>query len=194
MVLGILITIAGGGSVLLAYALIERRINQRACPHCGFRVAVETLDEQCPKCDGWCAPKPTRVSGRFDNARLAQITLIGLPLLVMTTDAAVLVHHGGRPATDKAISLVQTSSSRIENFTVQQYLYATLFESKRRGVQVTIEGWRAWQDHGDEHSAKVEFDFKREGKPHAALWDVDISTDKVTARTEDARNLSWPSS
>jgi len=50
MSLGILITILGGGSVLLAYALIERHINQKTCPYCGFRVSAVASEDQCPRC------------------------------------------------------------------------------------------------------------------------------------------------
>ena len=253
-------TIAGSGSALIAYVLIERRISQRGCPHCRFRVSVAALEEQCPRCgssvrrqdrapstttnisrnseynrilpvavglsgqsdestieakpseakpsDGkagaqgglsdWGAAESNlrlrRGSRRADGAMLAKITLIGLPLLVITMDTAVLLHSRGRRETDKAISLVQTSSSRIENFTVQQYLYATLYEGRKRGASVIIEGWRAWQDPGDEHSATVEFDFKSGGLMRSAVWHVNISTKGVTARTEEARNLSWADS
>ena len=38
------------GVVLVAYVMIERRINQRACPECGFRVSIDGLDEDCPRC------------------------------------------------------------------------------------------------------------------------------------------------
>lgn len=44
------------GVVLAAYVLIERRINQRACPECGFRVSIDGLDEDCPRC-GSLIPK-----------------------------------------------------------------------------------------------------------------------------------------
>jgi len=74
---------------------------------------------------------------------------------------------------------------------VQQYLYATVFESRKRGADVIIKGWRAWQGPGDEHSATVEFDFSRDGLLHAAMWEANVSTETVTARTEEARNLSW---
>src|SRR5262249_32534143 len=51
MSLGILVAIVGGGSILFAYALIERHINQRACPYCRFRVSADALEEQCPRCN-----------------------------------------------------------------------------------------------------------------------------------------------
>jgi hypothetical protein len=47
---GILLTIIFGGGALIAYVMIERRINQRACSECGFRLSVDATDEQCPRC------------------------------------------------------------------------------------------------------------------------------------------------
>jgi rubrerythrin len=35
---------------LTAYVKVERRINQRPCPECGFRVSIDGLDEDCPRC------------------------------------------------------------------------------------------------------------------------------------------------
>jgi ribosomal protein S27AE len=37
-------------AVLIAYAIVEKRINQRGCPACGFRVSIDGLDEDCPRC------------------------------------------------------------------------------------------------------------------------------------------------
>jgi hypothetical protein len=36
-------------AVLAAYAIFEKRINQRGCPECGFRVSIDGLDEDCPR-------------------------------------------------------------------------------------------------------------------------------------------------
>jgi len=46
----ILLAIVIGGAVLTTYVIIEKRTNQRACPECGFRVSVDGLDEDCPRC------------------------------------------------------------------------------------------------------------------------------------------------
>src|SRR5262249_51193813 len=48
MSLAALSAIIGGGFVLVTYALAERRMNQVACPHCNFRVSVESTEKQCP--------------------------------------------------------------------------------------------------------------------------------------------------
>jgi rubrerythrin len=39
------------GAALTTYAVVERRINQRRCPECGFGVSKDGLDEDCPRCD-----------------------------------------------------------------------------------------------------------------------------------------------
>jgi hypothetical protein len=48
----IIISVLIGGAVLIAYCLIEKRINQQACPVCGFTRSVDATDDQCPRCDG----------------------------------------------------------------------------------------------------------------------------------------------
>jgi rubrerythrin len=30
--------------------MVEKRINQRPCPECGYRVSIDGLDEDCPRC------------------------------------------------------------------------------------------------------------------------------------------------
>jgi hypothetical protein len=50
MKLTLLLTIIIGGAVLIAYCFLEKRINQRACLACGFRVSVDAVDDQCPRC------------------------------------------------------------------------------------------------------------------------------------------------
>jgi Zn finger protein HypA/HybF involved in hydrogenase expression len=49
--MSIIIAILVGGAALIAYCMIEKRINQRACPACGYTVSVDAPDEQCPRCD-----------------------------------------------------------------------------------------------------------------------------------------------
>jgi rubrerythrin len=49
--MNIIIAILIGGAVLIAYLMIEKRINQRACPVCGFTMSVDSPDEHCPGCD-----------------------------------------------------------------------------------------------------------------------------------------------
>lgn len=47
---GLLLTILITVALLFMYTLIERRINQRSCGECGFRVSVDNPEEQCPRC------------------------------------------------------------------------------------------------------------------------------------------------
>jgi len=46
----ILLTALIGGALLVAYFLIEKRINQRRCLECGYGVSIDALPEQCPRC------------------------------------------------------------------------------------------------------------------------------------------------
>ena len=50
MNMGIILGILIGGGGLLVYSIIEKRINQRACPECGFKVSVDSPEEECPRC------------------------------------------------------------------------------------------------------------------------------------------------
>ena len=47
----ILLSILFGAVVLMAYLIIEKRLNQRACPVCGFSVSADAVNESCPRCD-----------------------------------------------------------------------------------------------------------------------------------------------
>ena len=46
-----ILTIILGGAALITYSIIEKRINQRPCPVCGFRMSADALDQPCPRCD-----------------------------------------------------------------------------------------------------------------------------------------------
>jgi len=48
--MAVILAILGVSAVLIAYVIIEKRINLRPCPECGFRVSIDGLDEHCPKC------------------------------------------------------------------------------------------------------------------------------------------------
>lgn len=48
--MAIIVAILVVGAVLIGYVIIEKRINLRPCPECGFRVSIDRLDEDCPKC------------------------------------------------------------------------------------------------------------------------------------------------
>jgi len=48
--MAIILAVLVVSAVLIAYVVIEKRINLRPCPECGFRVSIDGLDEDCPKC------------------------------------------------------------------------------------------------------------------------------------------------
>ena len=52
LLLGILI----GAIVLIVYVMIEKRLNQRACPICGFSISADAVNEPCPRCDALINP------------------------------------------------------------------------------------------------------------------------------------------
>ena len=49
--MAILLSVLIGAGVLVAYYLVEKRINQQACPECGFTMSLDAVEEQCPNCD-----------------------------------------------------------------------------------------------------------------------------------------------
>src|SRR5437868_5741106 len=75
-----------------------------------------------------------------------KLAFIVLPLCIVVIDAAILFAEWRQPDSQKAVRFVKESKSRKENFTVQQYLYATIYHRKDKGETVTIEGWSASPD------------------------------------------------
>jgi predicted RNA-binding Zn-ribbon protein involved in translation (DUF1610 family) len=45
-----LIVILLGAVALVVYAMIEKRLNQRACLSCAYRVAADDTSDTCPRC------------------------------------------------------------------------------------------------------------------------------------------------
>ena len=45
-----ILVVMGVCAVLIGYVIVEKRINLRPCPGCGFRVSIDGLDESCPRC------------------------------------------------------------------------------------------------------------------------------------------------
>ena len=228
--------------MLVTYALAERRMNQVACPHCNFRVSVESLEKQCPRCrsdvrtDEWLGatktnpksqenraapstpveeynekaptaiqpdgamtrpPVNTNVRQRADSnrafgppnlARHEALALIALILITVIVHASVAIYRRGQPRTALAIRMVQEGSSRIENFTVQQYIYAMAVDNEETGSGVVNPGWQAEDNDG---LTTVEFRFANDGRPHKAVWTVDLAAGEVTPQNNEAVNLSW---
>lgn len=50
MKIRLILEIAMGLSLLLAYIKIEKRVNQRRCHECGNSVSVDNPGETCPRC------------------------------------------------------------------------------------------------------------------------------------------------
>jgi hypothetical protein len=48
--MAVILAILGVTAVLIGYVVIEKRINLRPCPECGFRVSIDGLNEDCPRC------------------------------------------------------------------------------------------------------------------------------------------------
>ena len=120
-----------------------------------------------------------------------KVALVYLPLLIIAIDAIVLVRDYRQPETEKAIRLVRESSSRKENFTVQQYLYSTVYNRKTKGDSVEIEGWQANATSDPDAPMTVEFSYTDERGKHTAQWGANLKYRKVTPQNEDASNLSW---
>jgi hypothetical protein len=119
-----------------------------------------------------------------------RLAFVYLPLLIVAVASTLLLREQLQPATDKAIRLVRESNSRKENFTVQQYLYSTVFYRKRQGEPVEIEGWRATVPP-DANEAIVEFSYSDAGGRHVATWQADVKTGQTTPLDGAARELSW---
>lgn len=120
-----------------------------------------------------------------------KIALIYLPLFIVTVDAAMLINDRLQPDTEKAIRLVRESTSRKENFTVQQYLYSTIYQRKSKGEPVEIDGWRASASSDANLPLTVEFSYTDASGKHTALWGVNLKAGKVAPQNEAASDLSW---
>ena len=118
-----------------------------------------------------------------------RLVFVLLPLSIITMDAVVLVAEHLQPDSAKAIRLVRESNSRKENFTVQQYLYATLYYRTEHGEPITIEGWHA--SVVDSDGIMVEFRYTDSSGSHAAIWQANLERGTVTAENETAVELSW---
>ena len=119
-----------------------------------------------------------------------KLAFIFVPLCIVAVDGAVLVHERNQPETEKAMRMVRESVSRKESFTVQQYLYATVYHRKAAGEKISIEGWRA-ERPPDEDYVVVEFSFTDGDGRHVATWRADVEERIVAPQDQLARDLSW---
>jgi hypothetical protein len=120
-----------------------------------------------------------------------RLVFIFVPLLIVVVDAVVLVGERLQPDTQKAIRLVKESNSRKENFTVQQYLYSTVYHRKQNGETITIEGWRATLPDEPGAPIAVEFSYEHPAGSYVAMWEANLKDGSVTPKNEAALDLSW---
>ena len=120
-----------------------------------------------------------------------KIVFIILPLCIATVDAAVLFHEHRQSDIEKAIRLVRESNSRKENFTVQQYLYSTIFHRQQLGERVEIDGWHANASPDGANSITVEFSYRDRFGSHIAMWEANLKEGRATPLNDAARDLSW---
>jgi rubrerythrin len=52
----ILLSVLTCAAALVAYSVIEKRLNQRACSVCGFSVSADAVNQPCPRCDAPITP------------------------------------------------------------------------------------------------------------------------------------------
>jgi hypothetical protein len=114
-----------------------------------------------------------------------------IPILIVAVDAAVLIDERTDSGAEKAVRLVRESRSRKENFTVQQYLYMTVYHRQNRGETINIEGWRAQQQSESGKRFVVSFSFVDNDKEQVAVWNVDLESKQITAANDDALSISW---
>ena len=121
-----------------------------------------------------------------------RVVLIGLPLLLIGFDAAILFAEWRQSDAEKAVRLVRESKSRKENFTVQQYLYATVYHRQNQGEAITIEGWRVEPDIDSLPLAfLVSFTWADADGQHIATWQANLQEKKVVSKDKEADELSW---
>jgi len=120
-----------------------------------------------------------------------KLVFIVLPVLIVAVDVFVLVRERVQPQSEKAIRLVKESNSRKENFTVQQYLYTTVYYRREQGEAITIEGWVASSKSQPGDPIVVEFRYADSSGKHVAIWEVSPEEGAVTAKNEAALDLSW---
>jgi hypothetical protein len=119
------------------------------------------------------------------------LVFIFVPVLIVAVDAVVLIGEALQTEEQKAIRLVKESNSRKENFTVQQYLYSTVYHRKRNGETITIFGWLAKPGNDKGAPISVEFSYQDSRGDHQPAWDVSLDSGTVTPKNEAALELSW---
>jgi hypothetical protein len=112
-----------------------------------------------------------------------------LPALIFVFGSGSLLSEQLQPPTNKAIQLVKETSSRKENFTVQQYLYSSVYHRQEKGEPIQIEGWEASNQAGG-YKVSVRFAYADMEGRHIATWEVDVERATVTPMNPEAIELS----
>jgi hypothetical protein len=113
-----------------------------------------------------------------------------LPALIFVFGSGSLLSEQLQPPSHKAIQLVKESSSRKENFNVQQYLYSSVYHREKKGEPIVIEGWEASSQAGG-YKVSVRFAYTDMEGRHIAAWEVDVERATVTPINPEAIELSW---
>lgn len=120
--------------------------------------------------------------------------LIVLPLVIVVIVAAVLVTEWRQSDAEKAVRLVRESKSRKENFTVQQYLYATVYyrrdKGEESGERIIIDGWRV-EPVAASSDYLVSFTYTDATGQHVALWQANLRDRRIVSKNPEAEELSW---
>jgi len=119
-----------------------------------------------------------------------RLVFILVPSIALLFVVAILTREHFESDAERAIRLVKESNSRKENFTVQQYLYTTVYHRKDKGEQISISGWRARQAEKSE-ALTIEFVYSDSEGEHVAAWLADLKASAVSPQNDAARGLSW---
>lgn len=120
-----------------------------------------------------------------------KIAFIYLPLALALGATAEIVREQFQPDTVTAIRLVRESNSRKENFTVQQYLYSTVYHRQHQGEAIEIDGWRANTIDDSLRTVRVQFSYSDYNGRHVATWEATVPSGATTPLDDAARALSW---
>jgi hypothetical protein len=163
---------------------VSREAPPDACPRCNPALDQEwqELQRDDPFSD---QPFSRRVLANWPS-----VVFVGVPLAIVIVAGGLLIAERFQSDADKAIRLVKESNSRKENFSVQQYLSATVYHRRDQGEPITIEGWRAEPSHSSA-PIKVEFVYTDAAGQHAPLWNVSLIEGTVSPGNETASNISW---
>src|SRR5262245_52869620 len=120
-----------------------------------------------------------------------RLAFICVPLVIIVVNGVVRVVEGRQPDSQKAIRLVKESNSRKENFTIQQYLYTTVYHRQSNGEEMAIDGWQAEASTGPDEAIAVRFSYEDSSGKHVGVWEASLKNRSVVPKNETAVELSW---